>query len=339
MHYNTPAAVIAACAALWFAIWGCTRSKEAFVAVMCFAIPAGLLGACTGGVLLMAQHAENYQRCALSTDMCRPVQYDMNPILSWVIPLAIVGFLAIMANSRGAQRFIDAVLENDKHVPPIAYGAALILRMQIVIVGFVALSAFCWLYPDSRAVGSMILFFAPIMLAFIGVPSLMSLLWPILRIEQLGKLQKFGGWLFIVASVPICFLVIIALPASRFFDTVQSRGYDPRYAALAILFGLLAVYSVSGEFLAGKLHADIEQLTALSIYWGGRRELDPTMVRSRLRRLKRSTHAIAIITAGIAIGFTPQALHLSDVFGMITGVGFVALISYVDAELASRHLE
>lgn len=339
MHYNTTAAIIAACAALWFVIWVCARDREACVVVVCIVVPTVLLGACTGGVFWLTQRAENNQRCATGLDMCKPGQYDLHPALAWVIPLAIVGFLAIKANSSNAEEFTRLVLANDKQVPALFYGFALILRMQMVIVGFVAISAFCWLYPDSRGVGSMILFFVPLMMALIGTRPLMDLLRPILRIEQLGKLQKFGGWLYAFAPVPVGFLIPMILPNTRFLDAVQSRGYDPRYAALAILFGLIAVYAIAGEFLARILHTDIEQLTFLSANWAEQGEIDPLKVRSRLRRLKRSTHAIAMITGGIALGFAPQALHLSDVFGMIAGVGFVSLISYVDAELASRHLE
>lgn len=339
MHYNTPAAIVLACAALWFVIWACARNSEAFFVVVCIMVPLGVLGGCTGAVFWMVQRTQNDQRCAAGLDTCKPGQYDIHPALPWVIPLAMTGFLAIKANSERWDEFATTVLANDKQVPSLFYGAALILRMQIVIVGFIAMSAFCGLYPDSRGVGSMILIFVPLMMAFIGTPSLAALLGPILRIEQLGKLQKFSGWIYAFAPIPIGFLVFMMQPATRFFDGVQSHSYDPRYAALVALFGLIAVYAIFGELLAKTLHTDIEQLTFLTTNWGGQGEIDPPKVRSRLRRLKRSSHAIAVITSGIALGFLPQTLHLSDVFGMIIGVGFVSLISYIDAEMSSRLLD
>ncbi|HET6732659.1 hypothetical protein [Mycobacterium sp.] len=327
--------IVGACGLLWLLIWLSARHTVVRNWAIGIAALYAMLGSC-GLAVVYAEHVQNERWCSAASPLCKSTQFDWRSWMPLVISLAIVGYVALRMNTQEAQSWTQKVLENGAQAPSFLYIMALILRMQLVIIGFIGMSALFWV-GDSNSGQSLLTI--SLLFLLVGTLFLIPILWVVLSVNQLGKFLKAWGFVYGIAPVIFIILLLSNQNSTYLLNTFYRPGGDSRYLALVLLFGLLSAYTTLGKVLAGKLHTNLGSLEYLTAAWTGAEQIDPGPTLSALRRIKRSAHVVAVITAGISIGFIPPALHLPDVLGMIVGVGFVTLISYLDAELASRQAD
>lgn len=333
--HTDPVFIVAVCGGVWLAIWWSARDKEIRAWTVIISCALILLGGC-GALTWYATRISSETWCAQGIQPCQRAPVEWRSWMSLVISLAIVGFLTFKMNTPSRRKWTQAVLENRKQVTSVQYCVALILRMQLIMIGFIGMAVLFW-SSDPKS-GASLLVISLLFLALYA-SSLIPVMSLILRIDQLEKYKKSLGLAYAAAPVVCAFVILPNQRVKYLLDALQIPGGDSRYLALVILFGLVWGYAVFGCIFATKLCESLEQVSNLTAEWARGMDLDRGYLLGKLREIQRSARAVAVITVGMAIGFIPPAFHLPGILGMIVGVGFVALNSYLDAELASRHLD
>jgi hypothetical protein len=334
-RHDSPLTIVGACAIVWFVIWWSaehpTRRNWTIGITALFA----LLGSCRAGIWYF-QRVHNERWCSQGFVPCQSAPVELRSWMPLVISLGIVGYVTFQMNTQQAQSWSQAIFEHRTQAPKFLYVIALILRMQLVILGFVGMAVLFWSGdPDSgRSLLTILLLFL-----IVSAPFPIPILRVVLSFKQLGKCQQACGLVYGITPTIYLIVMLWNQNSTHLLNVFHRPGGDSRYLALVVVFFPLSAYMVLGELLAEKLHTNLKSLDYLTASRTREVQIDPGPTLSELRRIKRSAHAVAVITAGIAIGCVPPALHLPDILGMIVGVGFVAFISYLDAELASRHLK
>lgn len=328
--------IIGVCGFLWCTIWYASRQEPKWRnALIGAAIGLPTLAVLLTGCLTYAIQVQAERICTqYQADCDRGRLADWGSWLPLALSFVVVACAAIAANTSTARAWTAATLASGPQATSIAYCAALVLRIQPAVFGFVGLVV---LFSVGGRDSGASLLATSLMCLLIASLFTVPVVWIVVSIHQLGKVQQAGCGAYVVAP----FVFIIAMLSNHRVDPLMGifRFGDSRYVALVVVFGSLSAYAAGGQLLADKLHANLESLQYLTASWGWGSRFDPAPTLKLLRRVRRTAHAVAVITAGIAIGFVPSALHLGEALGMIVGVGFVALVSYLDAELAIRHMQ
>ncbi|WP_157896150.1 hypothetical protein [Mycobacteroides chelonae] len=333
--HDSPLTIAGACALLWLVIWFSARHptiRNWTVGIAAVYLP---LGSCVVAAEYI-DYVPNKNLCAQGIVPCQKPPIDWGSWIPITVWLAVIGCLALWMNAKATRLRADDILQNRTQAPTRLYFVALIMRIQPVLLAFVGMSVLFWASDSDKGQS----FLATLLLFLLfGTVFPLTLLWLVVRVNQLGKWEKGWAVMFSLAPAAYSLLLLSNDNSSHLLNLLSRPGGDSRYLALVIFFLPLSAYALLGEVLANKIHVNLEALEYLTSPWVGNRPFDPGPTLNLLRRIGRSAHVVAVITAGVAIGFIPPALHLPDVLGMIVGVGFVALVSYLDAELASRHLD
>lgn len=333
--HDSPLTIAGACGFLWLVIWASARHPTIRNWAVGIAVVYSPLSSC----LVAAKYVDyipNKNLCAQGIAPCQKPPVDWGSWIPIAIWLTAVGCMALGMNINTTRLWADEILKNRTGAPTHHYLIALILRIQPVLLAFIGMSVLFWA-SDSREgqpfLATLLLF------QLFGTAFPFTLLWQLVWVNQLGKWEKAWAAIFCLLPAAYSLLLLSNDHSSHLLNVLSRPGGDSRYLALVIFFLPLSAYAFLGQALANRMHANLEPLEYLTTHWMGNRPFDPAPTLNLLRRISRSAHVLAVITSGVAIGFIPPALHLPDVLGMIVGVGFVALVSYLDAELASRHLD
>ncbi|OHU82528.1 hypothetical protein BKN37_26915 [Mycobacterium talmoniae] len=315
-------------------IWASARDNAIRKWAIGFALIVALVELLAVGLWYL-ERVQNEHLCSQGFVPCQDSPVEWRSWMPLVISLAIVGWVTFRINTEGARSWSQTVLDSGTQASSFLYVVAILFRMQPVILAFIGMSVLFFV-GDSQSGESLLA--TCLLFLFLAALLPLPLLWLVVRFNQLGMPQKLLAVAYGIAPA-VCIIALLSkLNSTHLLNVFHTPGGDSRYVALVVLFGSLFAYAVLGEILTRELHANLESLDYLTSSWA-RERIDPAPTLRELRRFKRSAHVVAVITAGIAIGFIPSAFHLPDVLGMIVGVGFVALVSYVDAKLASRHLD
>ncbi|WP_418004394.1 hypothetical protein ACNO8X_04895 [Mycobacterium sp. PDNC021] len=333
--HTDPVLIAGLGACLWLAIWFGARDTELRKGIIAIGSLFAVTGGC-GAVLVTSQSIAAPSLCGQGLAPCGDLARGLRSWIPMAASLAAVGLLAFLMNTAAAQERMGHILENKKDATAFQYGVALIMRIQPILVGFVGVATLFW--SGDRTSGLAVLVIMVLLFALYA-GSLFFVLRLVLGIEQLHKYVKAAGLIYAVAPVVLAITLLCNLNTFHLREALQVDGGDSRYFALLVSFVCISGYALFGVLLIKRLLKNLESVSMLTAGWVGAASLDQNILFSKLRGAQRSAHAVAVIAIGIAVGFLPPAFQLPDVLGMIIGVGCVALISFLDAELASRHLD